>query len=140
MTEVVLDASVMLKWFRIQGERNAQAAASLRAQFEMGELLVLAPPLLGLEIVNVAGQSWKLEERALVTLAEALGGLGIQFREPDLVRMARWTARGLTSYDAAYVALAEAEGITLISDDELVCAKAAGTAIPLSSVPERESR
>ncbi|HTU69001.1 MAG TPA: type II toxin-antitoxin system VapC family toxin [Candidatus Baltobacteraceae bacterium] len=139
MTEAVLDASVVLKWFRTEGERNAKPAAALRAQFERGELLVLAPPLLGLEIVNVAGRSWKLDERALVTLAEALGELGIQFREPDPTRVATWTARGLTSYDAAYVALAEAEGITLISDDELVCAKAAWTAVPLSSIRERES-
>ena len=48
MTEAVLDASVILKWFRGEGERHLAAARSLRAAFEAGEPLVFAPPLLRL--------------------------------------------------------------------------------------------
>jgi predicted nucleic acid-binding protein len=36
------------------------------------------------------------------------------------LRAARWTARGLTAYDGAYIAVAEAIGTTLITDDDLV--------------------
>lgn len=120
MTEAVLDASVILKWFRGEGERHLAAARSLRAAFEAGELLVFAPPLLRLEIVNVAGRRWNWDETALVELAAALDELGLELREPELGRVARWTARGLTAYDAAYVALAEAEALRFITDDELI--------------------
>lgn len=131
MTEVVLDASVVLKWFRAEGERHLDPARSLRARFEAGRLAVLAPPLLRLEIVNVAGRRWQWGESALVELAVALDELGFEFEEPELPRVAAWTARGLTAYDAAYVALAETRATPLITDDDLVVALAVDIATAL---------
>lgn len=132
MTEVVLDASVVLKWFRAEGERNVGQARSLRAAFEVGELIVFAPPLLQLEIVNVAGRRWHWPETSLVDLAVALEELSFDLREPELTSVAQWTARGLTAYDAAYVALAEGEGIRLVTDDEQIVSAAPGIATALS--------
>lgn len=132
MTEVVLDASVVLKWFRAAGERHLDPARSLRATFEAGQLVVLAPPLLRLEIVNAAGRRWRWAEDELVELAVALDGVGFEFEEPELARVASWTARGLTAYDAAYVALAEGRGIPLITDDDLVVAVADDVATALT--------
>ena len=43
-----------------------------------------------------------------------------------------WTGRGLTAFDAAYVALAEQEAIRLVTDDEDMLAVAAAVAIPLA--------
>ena len=136
MTEAVLDASVVLKWFRGEGERHLAAARSLRAAFEAGDLHVLAPRLLRLEIVNVAGRRWGWDEAALVELAAALEELGFEFREPELARVARWTARGLTAYDAAYVALAEAEVLRLITDDDLIVSVAPEIAVALADSGE----
>ena len=133
MRELVLDASVVLKWFRSENERHLGAARSLRAAFEAGELLVFAPPLLRLEIVNVAGRRWGWDELSLVGLATALDELGFRLQEPELVRVARWTAKGLTAYDAAYVALAEAEELELITDDDIVTALAPHIAVGLAS-------
>lgn len=59
MIEAVLDASVVLKWFRADGERHLDGARSLRAAFEAGQLAVLAPPLLRLEIIDAAGRRWQ---------------------------------------------------------------------------------
>jgi predicted nucleic acid-binding protein len=132
VTEVVLDASVVLKWFRAAGERHLDPARSLRATFEAGQLVVLAPPLLRLEIVNAAGRRWRWAEDELVELAVALDGVGFEFEEPELARVASWTARGLTAYDAAYVALAEGRGIPLITDDDLVVAVADDVATALT--------
>ncbi len=137
MIEYVLDASVVLKWFRREGESRLAAARSLRATFETGELVVFAPPLLQLEIMNVAGRSWLWEEAALVELAGALSELRLEVREPELDRVARWTARGLTAYDAAYVAVAEAEGIRLVTDDDLIISKAPEIATALASITDR---
>jgi predicted nucleic acid-binding protein len=120
VNDVVLDASVVLKWFHSEGERHLDAARSLRAEFEAGELLVFAPPLLRLELVNVAGRRWGWAESALVELALALGELGFEFVEPELERVAIWTARGLTAYDAAYVAIAEEHALRLVTDDERI--------------------
>jgi hypothetical protein len=85
--------------FRIEGERQLAAARSLRAAFEAGELIVFAPPSLRLEIVNVAARRWHWAESALVELAAALDELGFELVEPELARVAYWTARGLTAYD-----------------------------------------
>jgi predicted nucleic acid-binding protein len=120
VNDVVLDASVVLKWFHSEGERHLDAARSLRAEFEAGELLVFAPPLLRLELVNVAGRRWGWAESALVELALALGELGFEFVEPELERVAIWTARGLTAHDAAYVATAEEHALRLVTDDERI--------------------
>jgi predicted nucleic acid-binding protein len=132
VTEAVLDASVVMKWFRADGERHLAAARSLRAAYEAGELVVFAPPLLQLEIVNVAGRRWGWAENSLVALAEALVELGFEAVEPDLARVAHWTARGLTAYDSAYVAVAESTGAPLVTDDELVLSVAGRLASALA--------
>ena len=122
MTETVLDASVVLKWFRADGERHLEPARSLRTKFEAGELIVVAPPLLHLEILNVAGRRWRWSQGALVDLSAALEDLNFELIEPELGRVASWTGRGLTAYDAAYVAIAEAHHTPLVTDDDLVIA------------------
>lgn len=132
MIEAVLDASVVIKWFRVQGERHVEPARALRAAFEAGELFVSAPSLLRLEIVNVAGRRWRWNEAALVDLAAALDDLGFELIEPNVARVAHWTALGLTAYDAAYVAIAEALGTWLVTDDDLIVEIATGIAQPLA--------
>jgi predicted nucleic acid-binding protein len=133
VNELVLDASVVLKWFHRSGERHAEQARSLRAAYERGELLVRATPLLRLELINVAGRRWHSGQRALMRLAGALDALGFELVEPELHRVARWTASGLTAYDAAYVAVAEAVAVPVVTDDDLILAVAAGIAEPLSA-------
>lgn len=132
MSEVVLDASVVLKWFRGAGERHVDEARAIRASYEDGDLVVWAPPLLQFEILNVAGRRWELGEDALVKLAAALDDVGFELLEPPLEAVARWIARGLTAYDAAYLAVAEAASVELVTDDERVLSLAPGVARPLA--------
>lgn len=134
MTEAVLDASVVVKWFRSDGEHHVAAARSLREDFQAGTLMVFAPPLLHLEIVNIAGRRWHWQRSTLVELAHALTALNFELRTPALGSVAEWTARGLSAYDAAYVALSEAEAIPLITDDELILRVAPKVALALSSL------
>jgi predicted nucleic acid-binding protein len=47
--------------------------------------------------------------------------------------VARWTGRGLTAYDAAYVAVAEAEAVRLVTDDDLIVNVAPEISIALTS-------
>lgn len=134
MSEAVLDASVVLKWFRSDGENHLEAARALRSQFEVGELRVIAPPLLWLELLNVAARRWGFSLAQLEQLAATLGGLGFETVEPELISVARWAAAGLTAYDAAYVAVAEQAGAKLISDDHQILHCAPNLATALSSV------
>jgi predicted nucleic acid-binding protein len=131
--EVVLDASVVVKWFRRDGARHVEHARALRASYVQGELFVWAPPLLRLELLNVAGRQWLLGEEALTTLAGAFEDIGFELLEPPLEGVARWVARGLSAYDAAYVAVAESASATLVTDDDAIVAAAPELARPLAA-------
>jgi predicted nucleic acid-binding protein len=125
--EAVLDASVVLEWFT--GAAGTKAGVRrLRAKFEAGDLIVLAPPLLNLEVLNVAGRRWGWSGGALLTLARTLDDLAFDLVEPRLDGVARWVAKGLTAYDAAYVSLAEAARVPLFSQDDAVLRVATGVA------------
>ncbi len=124
MIELVLDASVVLKWFRSEGERHREAAREVRDRFEAGRSLAFAPPLLFIEILNIAGRRWRYAAEPLEQLAATLPRLGFELVDPDLRTIARWTARGLTAYDAAYLAVAEQTGARLITDDDEIIQKA----------------
>jgi predicted nucleic acid-binding protein len=132
LREVALDASVVLKWFHAEGEAHAEAARGLREQFEAGEMRVAAPPLLWLEILNVAARRWRWSGTRLDVLAASLPDLGFDLIEPELEGVAEWAAKGLTAYDAAYVAVAEEAGVPLLTDDAEICKVAAAVAEPLS--------
>lgn len=133
MREVVLDVSVVLKWFHEEGESGSEAAQRLRDEFEAGELHVVAPPLLWLEILNVAARRWRWGPVQLEELAASLPELGFELIDPKLSEVAEWAAKGLTAYDAAYVAAAEAAGVPLVTDDAEICRVAAEAAEPLTT-------
>jgi predicted nucleic acid-binding protein len=131
VSDVVLDASVLLKWFHTQEEPRVEEAKGLKSRFESGELNVLVPSLLWLEVLNVAARlRWMGKQ--LERLAARLGALGFVVVEPDLVRVARWAAAGLTAYDAAYLAVAEQTGAQLITDDEEIIREAPELAVALT--------
>ena len=93
--------------------------------------MVVVPSLLFLELLNVARRRWRWEAEAVLELADDLADLAFEVGEPELPAVASWVSRGLTSYDAAYVALAENRGLTLITDHEVVVRAAAGISRPL---------
>ena len=92
----------------------------------------LAPPLLWLEVLNVAARRWRWTKNQLEPLATSLPELGFELLEPELPDIARWSARGLTAYDAAYVAAAEQTGVELITDDAEIVRVAPELAVALA--------
>ena len=131
MTEAVLDASVVLKWFAQTPERGRSEARALRDDYQAGRLAVVVPSLFFLEMLNVAGRRWGWDELALGELAGALEGLLFEVAEPELARVAAWVYRGLTADGAAYVALAEEHAVPLLTDDETIVKVAGELARPL---------
>ena len=117
MKELVLDASVVVKWFDPSPARHAAEARAILDEFEDGRLLPVVPSLLFVEVLNVAGRHWRSAADELLTLAERLQDMRFTVAEADLGAVAVWVGRGLTAYDAVYVSLAEARGIRLVTDD-----------------------
>ncbi len=130
MRRVVLDASVVIRWF---GPR-AGTAAALRSEFEAGRLAVSVPTLLFLELLNVAGRQWRWREDRLQGLARELEGAKFEALDPQLDRVAIWISRGLTAYDANYVALAEQLAFPLVTEDRAILEVARDVAITLEEV------
>jgi predicted nucleic acid-binding protein len=134
LREVVLDASVVLKWFAAE-QRGTSEARQLRDDYQSGRLSIVVPSLLFLELLNVAGRRWRWEEEAVVELAEALDDLAFEVSEPELPSVASWVSRGLTAYDAAYVALAERRELALVTDDDAIIELAPGVSRALVGGP-----
>lgn len=123
MTTIVVDSSIVLKW--LGEEADSEKARAL------AEESLVAPPLLSLEVLNVAARKWQWDEEALLELVRELDRSGIAFDEPPLAGVARWSARGLTAYDASYVALAEAHECELVTVDTAILELAVDIARPL---------
>ena len=75
MIDLVIDASVLLKWFRTEGEGRLEEAHALRSAYASGRVVVHAPPFLRLEILNVAGRRWGWDESRLTDLATSPAGM-----------------------------------------------------------------
>ena len=130
MRECVLDASVILLWFGGSDGVRAAPVRRLRTEFERGELAILAPALLPLEVLNVSGRRWSWDREALQELAGALDDLSLELVQPNLASVAGWVAEGLTAHDASYVAVAEEASIPLITLDEQILRMARAVAQP----------
>jgi predicted nucleic acid-binding protein len=131
--ETVLDASVVIKWLTTSREKGTAQARRLQHRYERGELLIVVPTLLFLEILNIAGRRWGWGDDALVDLAATLEQFELEVDEPALSSVSEWVGRGLTAYDACYLALAEERGIPLVTDDQRILDAATEVARPLVS-------
>ncbi len=134
MKLVVVDTSVVLKWFRTTDERFVEEANLLLRAASDGQVTLLAPMLLRLEILNVAARRWKLPRADLELIAGGVEELGIEFCEvpPNLV--VHWVAKGLTAYDAVFVALAQSRKAFVVSDDRQIAVVGGDLVIALSDV------
>lgn len=137
MNEVVLDASVLVKWFKTEGEQELQPALRLLSRFRLGRLLVFVPPLLFLELLNAAARRWSWDAQRLERFALDLDQLGLVVQQPSNGLIARWCARGLTAYDACYVALAEERRTVVVTADERMLAVAGALAHSLAAGEEQ---
>ncbi len=128
---IVVDPSMLMPALGDDGEHGRRARARLR-----GEGLT-APEVIDLEVISaLRGQvrSGRLDrERALRAGADLVRmPLARTPHRPFLRRI--WALRdALTPYDAAYVAVAEALGVTLLTADRKLgrAASAAGCAVEL---------
>jgi predicted nucleic acid-binding protein len=123
MKRAVVDASVILKWY-IPDEAHEEQALALLQQCTTRELEILAPSLLTYELMNglvIACRRVRLDQNTISLSFSGFMSLGIRFYEVSffadkVLHYCRLYGRSV--YDSSYLALAEQEGVDLITADE----------------------
>ncbi|MEW6188239.1 MAG: type II toxin-antitoxin system VapC family toxin [Thermodesulfobacteriota bacterium] len=122
MKKIVIDASVALKWF-FNDEENGERSLRILEQYMAEELELCAPSLLEYEIINglVIGQRrGRIKMDTVLHAVEGFLNLEIPMLSvtPVYSRILYFCRTfNLTAYDAGYVAVAEQEGIPLLTAD-----------------------
>jgi predicted nucleic acid-binding protein len=119
---MVLDASVVLKWYLLD-EEYGQKALSLLDDYLERELDIVAVSLLEYELTNglvIAQKRARIGDEKLLSAIEGFLDLEIPMKDlidfyPRILRYCK--VYGRSAYDASYLALAETEGIPLITAD-----------------------
>ena len=133
---VVLDASVGVGFVRDEPNslHISQRVHSLRGT---GHRLVV-PSVFWLEIVNVLGRRYHTPPEAILEAVVELEAAGLETVELDrpmlLLAIDAIVRHGLTAYDAAYLALADAADARLLTADVTLAAAAGSRAILIGDV------
>lgn len=137
MTGVVADASALVALFIDDGPDGQWAAQELR------DATLEAPHLLPFEVANILRREVRVGRISGADGAQAhdlLIRLPVRLWTYDAVAQRVWELRdNLTSYDAAYVAVAEFAGATLATLDGRL-AHAPGPRCPIVTPDDRRSR
>jgi len=105
---VVLDASVIVKWF--VEEIYSDKALKLRDSYIEGKMLIIAPTLLPFEVLNALKYTHLFKEDDLKVVAEALDSYNFELinLKGEYAKKAVEIAinKDITIYESSYVALA----------------------------------
>ena len=120
---IVVDASVAAKWF--VEEEYSKEARTLRDAYADGLVDLAAPSLMPYEVINALKYSGEFGEDELKKIAEILENLQITLHQltGETARKTIETSmrKGITIYDAAYVALAQQlDTILYTADPKLI--------------------
>lgn len=122
MKQVVLDASVVLKWY-LPDEEFADKALSYLQQIVNNQIEIICPSLLPYEVLNgllIAQRMRRIEPEVTITAMEGFLEVGLSLEDTfqnyeDILSFSQLYQR--TTYDAAYLSLAKRRNIDLITGD-----------------------
>jgi len=123
--KIVVDASVVVKWF--VEEKYSKEALIIRDSFIEGLVDIVAPSLLYFEVLNALKYSGAFGEDELKKVARILEDYQFTIYELEgayaekAVEIAM--RKGITIYDASYIALALIEEADLYAADEKLLTK-----------------
>ena len=123
--KIAVDASVVVKWF--VEEKYSKEALIIRDSFIEGLVDIVVPSLLYFEVLNALKYSGAFGEDELKKIARILEDYQFTLYELEgayaekAVEIAM--RKGITIYDASYVALALIEGVDLYTADEKLLTK-----------------
>jgi predicted nucleic acid-binding protein len=119
-TQVVLDASVIVKWY--VKEADYEVANIIKDDLEHGMIEVIAPSLLFYEVLNALRYKPNMGEVDLEKTVKSLLDFQLAIVDLDseygyrIVKMAM--RRGITVYDASYIALAHINSCYFFTADK----------------------
>jgi len=123
MKELVLDASVVLKWY-LTDDECGQEALNILEQHVAGNVVLFAPSILPYEVLNallVAERMGRIAEEVTEEAFHAFLELEINFQGSfrdylDILSVARFFQR--SAYDASYLSLARGKNIDFVTGDK----------------------
>lgn len=122
MTPLLVDTSVVVKWFHERGERDVTAARALLRAHQVG---VIEAHILDLAIYELGNVLVRALGWAAADVAAQLDDLQIILGDPLTLEPVAWHAaaslaeeHSLSFYDAAWAAVAGHLGIVLVSADQ----------------------
>lgn len=122
MLELIVDASVALKWFPINGEVSVEESRGVWNAIQSGEIKAYTPLFMLVEIANVLARKKKVEAVVFNSILRKLANSKIVFvdlKKDDLRKLGSLVNKyGLTAYDAQYLLLARQLNCKLVSYDE----------------------
>jgi len=123
MQEVVVDASVIVKWF--VGEEDSDKALKIRDRYIEGEIRIITPDIITYEILNALYHKRIFSEGELCEVSEALDSFlfNLYPLKGEYAKRAVTTSfeNDITVYDSAYISLAIIKNTYLYtSDDKLI--------------------
>src|SRR3989338_1693755 len=117
---VVLDASVILKWFI--PEKDRESALRFRDAHAQAREQVIVPLLLFYEIANVIRYRKQLPDQELISVFDILNSLEITALPPSFAEIGEAALyarqKNISVYDAVYVVLAGRLGCNFITADK----------------------
>jgi predicted nucleic acid-binding protein len=128
MTSLVVDSSVVFKWYRQPGDEDfVPQAVSILERHLHGDLEIHVPDLLFYELGNILWLKETLVSRDALTILRETFALALQIHPIDLLlseeafRFAR--EHDITFYDASFVALSHLLQASFITADKKLFAK-----------------
>ena len=126
---VVLDTSVIIKWFR-QGEVLADRALALRDVYLEGQVVLAVPSLVAYELSNVLRFKRDLATEDVQAAVESLYEMGLEWIPPSSATICRAVELArlceTTVYDATFAALGETLNATFVTADGRLVRQFAG--------------
>ncbi len=119
--DLVLDTSVVVKWFVRPPEEDLEAALEVRRRIVEAELNLIIPDLLFYELANVLRYQPQLAVEAVAKALDTLETMELDVRPfsyllgKEAVRVAKTT--GITAYDAYFIVFAEALECPILTAD-----------------------
>lgn len=124
MKRVVIDASVVLKWY-LADEEDGEKALKLLDDYVSDRVTLVAPALLEFEVASGLAMARRrgraLDYEDVLRAMDGFSGLGIELRPlfPLFPKVLDYCGKyNLSAYDASYAALADEEKAILITADK----------------------
>ena len=125
---IILDASVVVKWF--SEEEYTEKALAIRERIRMGEERVIVPDLLLYELANALKYNPSFDANDVSDALTSIFDMDLEIVTPipEIINLAVALAfeYNITVYDAFYIALAKDLELTFITADRRLCERVRG--------------